>query len=144
MGKSVIYINGYDYLSNQDICNTIAIKINAQIIYINAKNALMEFNAYDLIGFGVGINSGNHYKQILEFVGNLPNVQNKKAFIFCTSGIIHSEKHMIRDYKELLNLLENKGFVIMNDFNLKGFNTGNILKCINEINKDNQNKKNIK
>jgi len=41
---------------------------------------------------------------------------------------------MKHDYELLLNLLENKGFEIMNDFNTKGFNTISILKCIAEIN----------
>jgi len=130
--KSVIFINGHDYLSNQDICNAISAKLNSPIIYIHSKKALMEFDIYDVMGFGIGINIGNRYQGMLKFVEKLPNVQNKKAFIFSTNKI-SSDKNMKKDHETLLNLLENKGFAIINDFNCKGFNTSNILKCINDL-----------
>jgi hypothetical protein len=132
MVKSVIYIHPYD---DKKLCCTIAEKIDAPIIYIHAKNALINFDSYDIIGFGVGIDTEKNYPQLLKFVESLPNVQNKKAFIFSTTGIT-SEKRMVKDYITLLNLLENKGFVIINDFNSKGFNTSSILKCITEMNNE--------
>jgi hypothetical protein len=133
MVKPVIYLHPYD---NGNLCNAIADKISAPIIFIHAKNALIDFDSYDIIGFGVGIDTAKNYSQLLKFVENLPNVQNKKAFIFSTIGIT-SEKRMEKDYVKILNLLRNKGFVIINDFSQKGFNTSSILKCISEItNKD--------
>jgi hypothetical protein len=130
MAKPVIYLHPYD---NRNLCYTIADKIKAPIIFIHAKNALADFDSYDIIGFGVGIDTAKNYSQVLKFVENLPNVQNKKAFIFSTTGIT-SEKRMEKDYVALLNLLKDKGFVIINDFNQKGFNASSILKCISEMN----------
>jgi len=130
MAKSVIYLHPYD---RTDLCCRIADKINASAFYINAKNALTDFDTYDVIGFGVGMDSSIKYQQLLKFVEKMPNVQNKKAFIFTTRGLT-SETRMEKDYEAILNLLRNKGFEIMNDFNTKGFNTGSILKCIAEIN----------
>jgi hypothetical protein len=57
----------------------------------------------------------------------------KKVFIFQTRQITSKIK-MKKDYEPILNLLENKRFTIINDFNTKGFNTISILKCIDEIN----------
>ena len=130
MVKSVIYLHPYD---NEGLCNTIAEKISAPIIYIHAKNALIDFDSYEIIGFGVGIDTAKNYSQLLKFVENLPSVQNKKAFIFSTVGIT-SEKRMEKDYVKILDLLKNKGFTIINDFTQKGFNASSILKCISEIN----------
>jgi len=135
MVKTVIYLHPYD---NNHFCYTIADKINAPIIYIHAKNALIEFDNYDIVGFGVGINTGKNYSQIINFVEKLPNVQNKKAFIFSTNGI-SSEKRMTKEYKVLLDLLGNKEFSILNNFNADGFNMSSILKCIYEINSENSN-----
>jgi hypothetical protein len=134
MVKPVIYLHPHD---DEKLCYTIADKINAPIIYIHAKNALIDFDSYDIIGFGVGIDTSKNYLQLLKFVESLPNVQNKKTFIFSTTGI-SSEKRMKNDYSTLLNLLENKGFEIINDFNSEGFNTRSILKCISEMNNANK------
>jgi flavodoxin len=46
-------------------------------------NGLFE---YDLIGFGSGIYFGKHHKVLLDFAEKVPQVTNKKAFIFSTSG----------------------------------------------------------
>jgi hypothetical protein len=129
MVKSVIYMHPYD---NIKLCVTIADEINAKVFFIHAKNALTDFDTYNIIGFGVGYDSSKKYLQLLKFVEKLPNVENKNAFIFSTIGI-SSEKRMLKDYAVLLNLLENKGFTIINDFNNKGFNTSSILKCISEV-----------
>ena len=133
MLKPVIYLHPYD---DKNLCYTIADKISAPVIFIHAKDALVNYDSYDVIGFGVGIDTAKNYQQLLKFVENLPNVQNKKAFLFSTIGIT-SEKRMTKDYEALLNLLKDKGFVIINDFNVKGFNTSSILKCISEINNEN-------
>jgi hypothetical protein len=130
MVKTVIYLHPHD---STGLCNTIADKINASIIYIHAKNALLDFDSYGIIGFGVGIDTAKNYSQLLKFVENLPSVQDKKVFIFSTIGIT-SEKRMEKDYVKILDLLKNKGFTIINDFNQKGFNGSSILKCISEIN----------
>jgi len=130
MAKSVIYLHPYE---DHTLGYTIADKINAQVIFIHAENALSNFDTYDVIGFGVGMDTGKKYKQLIKFIEKLPNVKNKKTFIFTTRRIT-SEIRMKKDYEIILNLLGNKGFTIINDFNTKGFNTISILKCIDEMN----------
>lgn len=42
---------------------------------------------YDLIGFGSGIDSGKHYKPLLDFVESLPETNKTLGFIFSTSAM---------------------------------------------------------
>ena len=95
-------------MNTQKIGNAIAGKINAKIIELDKNAETNELEAYDLIGFGAGIDSGKHYPQMLKFAENLQNVNNKKAFIFSTSGL-YSDKKMSKDHKTLRTILENKG-----------------------------------
>jgi len=41
---------------------------------------------YTLVGFGSGIYSDQHHKSLLALADRLPQVTNKKAFLFSTSG----------------------------------------------------------
>lgn len=93
-----------------------------------------EINQYDLIGFGSGIDSGKHYKQILNFVDNLKNVKNKKSFIFSTSAM-QSEIKVDKDHAYLREKLISKGFTIVDEFSCKGYNTNSFLKYLGGMNK---------
>jgi hypothetical protein len=50
MVKSLIYLHPYE---GHNLGYRIADKIKAQVIFIHAKNALTDFDTYDIIGFGV-------------------------------------------------------------------------------------------
>lgn len=41
---------------------------------------LEELDEYDLLGFGAGIDSGKHYKPLLDLADNLPEGNRKKVF----------------------------------------------------------------
>ena len=142
MIKSIICLYSYHNMNTQKIGNAIAGKINAKIIELN-DNASNELEAYDLVGFGSGIDSGKHYPQMLKFAENLKNVNNKKAFIFSTSGI-YSSKKMSKDHKALRTILENKGFIIIGEFSCKGFNTNSVLKYFGGMNKGSPTNEDIK
>ena len=133
MQKAIIYLYSCHHMNTQRIGNAIAGKINAKIIELKNKNDPNELEAYDLIGFGAGIDSGKHYPQMLKFAENLQNV-NKKAFIFSTSGM-YSEKKMTKDHKTLRKILENKGFKIIGEFGCKGSNTNSVLRYFGGMNK---------
>jgi flavodoxin len=86
--------------------------------------------AFDLIGFGSGIYFMKHHKSILQFVGMLPNITGKQAFVFSTSGKGGNERH-----KSLKELLVNRGFSIVDEFSCKGWDTFGPMKLIGGINK---------
>ena len=93
-----------------------------------------ELNDYDLIGFGAGIDSGKHYKELLAFATTLPKVDNKKCFIFSTAGV-YTYKKMLKDHKALNTILTDKGYQVIGDYSCPGFNTNVFLKYIGGINK---------
>lgn len=89
---------------------------------------------YDLVGFGAGIDSGKHYKPILQLADELPMVKGKHAFIFSTSAMV-GEKKMVSDHSALRNILLSKGYVIVDEFHCKGHNSNSFLKYFGGMNK---------
>jgi len=147
MGKSVIFLYSYHNMNTQKIGKVIAEKINASIIDVNTNSDIIDLGIYDLIGFGAGIGGGKHYSQMLKFAGNIPMVKNKKAFIFSTSGR-HNKKKMFNDHKALRNILQSKGFNVIDEFGCKGFSYYN-FKLIKtkkrfEMNKNRPNDEDLK
>ena len=143
MSKAIIFLYSYHHRNTQKIGNAIAAKMNAAVVDISNNAEAVALENYDLVGFGSGIDSGKHYSKMFKYVENLPNVQNKKAFIFSTSGIYIYRK-MLSDHKALRNLLQNKGFVIAGEFACKGYNTNSFLKYLGGMNKGRPNDKDIK
>jgi menaquinone-dependent protoporphyrinogen IX oxidase len=87
---------------------------NAELVNLNEVDtpALAD---YDLIGFGSGIYWGHHDKRLLDLVGTLPLVNNKKAFIFSTSEI--REGRVLNDFnKRLKRKLLEKGLLLLEIF----------------------------
>ena len=107
------------------------------------KVILEELLEYDLIGFGAGIDSGRHYKPLLDLVDRLPNVYKKAGFIFSTSAI-QGETKVKKDHSLLRQKLESKGYTIVGEFSCKGFNTNSFLKYFGGMNKDSPNSEDLK
>jgi len=110
-----------------------------------------ELNQYDLVGFGAGIDSGKHYKEILDFANNLPQVINKKAFVFSTSGMpigisgqARLEEYTRKCHTSLKETLQSKGYLIVDEFGCAGFNTNKFLKWFGGINKGRPNAEDLK
>jgi flavodoxin len=93
-----------------------------------------ELGGYDLIGFGSGIYGEMHHKLLLDLADKLPQVVDKKAFIFSTSAIMGKDK-VAGDHKTLRKKLQSKGYIIIDEFACKGFNTNSFLKHFGGMNK---------
>lgn len=98
---------------------------------------------YSLVGFGAGIDSGRHYKPLLDFADKLMQVDNKHAFIFSTAGVT-GEKKLSKDHSTLRGKLETKGYMIIGEFQCKGFNTNVFLKYFGGMNKGRPNEEDLK
>jgi flavodoxin len=98
---------------------------------------------YDLVGFGAGIDSGKHYKPLLDFSDTLPQVNKKIAFIFSTAGLT-GDKKRVKDHTALREKLESKGYLIVDEFQCKGFNTNSFLKFFGGMNRGRPNSKDLK
>lgn len=133
MSKALVIVYSYHHNNTKKVADAIAKKLNADVRQPdNIKPE--ELARYDLIGFGAGIDSGKHYKPILNFATTLPLAENKKAFIFSTSAIM-GDKKVLKDHLALREILAEKGYVILDEFACKGFNTNSFLKYLGGMNK---------
>ena len=127
--KSLLVLYSYHHNNTEKIANVFAKVLDAQIKtpqHINPE----ELQEYDLIGFGSGIYGGKHHELLLDLADNLPQVTNKKGFIFSTSATITAKDHL-----KLRKKLQSKGYMIVNEFNCKGFNTNSFMKYFGGMNK---------
>ncbi len=140
--KFLIVVYSYHHNNTQKVAEAIAKVLDAQIKSPH-KTGSDEPKQYDLVGFGSGIDSGKHYKELLHFANALPKVSEKKAFIFSTSGIT-GEKKLAKDHSALREKLQSKGYLIFSEFQCKGFNTNSFLKYFGGINKGRPNSEDLK
>jgi flavodoxin len=101
-----------------------------------------ELQVYDLVGFGGGIYGAKHHESLLDLADRMPKVDNKKAFIFSTSAIMGKDK-VAEDHSQLRKKLQSKGYIILDEFACKGFNTNSFLKHFGGMNKGRPNVKDL-
>ena len=116
--KSLIVVYSYHHNNTQKVAQSMAKVLDAPVK--SPKNiALEDLSQYDLLGFGAGIDSGKHYKELLDFADALPQVTDKKAFIFSTAGVI-GEKKWLKTTQNLRKKLKQKVTRYLMNFNVKG------------------------
>ena len=140
--KSLLIVFSYHHNNTEKVAKIFANVLDSQIKTPQQVD-LEEVKLYDLVGFGAGIDSGKHYKVLLDLADKLPSVDNKKAFIFSTSGVT-GEKKLAKDHLALREKLQSKGYLIVDEFQCKGFNTNLFLKYFGGINKGRPNKEDLK
>jgi flavodoxin len=128
--RSMLVLISYHHHNTEKVARVFAEVLGAQIVAPRNTDP-MEIQQYDLIGFGSGIYDGKHHQDLLDLADRLPTVIDKKAFLFSTSfdtrvSLIHSA---------LREILESKGYLIIDDFNCKGYNTNSFLKLFGGLNK---------
>jgi len=109
-----------------------------------------ELQDYDLVGFGSGIDSDRHYKELLDLADSLPPVADRKAFIFSTCGMPVTvggkgavEKYAVKSHSALREKLVSRGYTIIGEFSCAGFNTNSFLKLFGGLNKGRPNAENL-
>ena len=140
--KSLLVVISIHHNSTGKIADVFAKVLDAKIKKpqeINPK----ELQEYSLIGFGSGIYSAKHHKALLNLADNLPQVSNKNAIIFSTSAIM-GEAKVFEDHSLLREKLQSKGYVIVDEFACKGFNTNRFLKYFGGMNKGRPNAEDLK
>jgi flavodoxin len=132
--------------NTEKIANVLARVLDAPIKTPQQTNP-EELQEYDLIGFGSGIYGAKHHKALLDLADRLPQVTNKKAFIFSTCGVPAigmSERVVEENNSALREKLQSKGYVIVDEFGCVGFNTNSFLKRFGGINKGRPNAQDLK
>jgi flavodoxin len=102
-----------------------------------------ELQDYNLVGFGSGIYGGKHHQALLDLAGRLPRVTGRNAFIFSTSAITGKAK-VEKDHSLLREKLQSRGYVIVDEFSCKGFNTNSFLKLFGGMNKGRPNAEDLR
>jgi len=131
--KSLVIVYSYHHHNTEKIANAFAKVLDTQIK--KPKELKPEdIQEYNLIGFGSGIYGEKHHKTLLDLADKLPQVNNKKAFLFSTAGIISKNK-IAKDHLCLREKLQDKGYTIIDEFQCKGYNTNSFLKYFGGMNK---------
>jgi len=150
--KSLIVVFSYHHKNTEKIANVFAKVLDAQIKTPQQINP-QELQEYSLIGFGSGIYSDKHHKVLLDLADELPQVTNKKAFIFSTCGVpmkfmeldkTEFTRYVAKNHSSLREKLQSKGYMIVDEFSCAGFNTNNVLKLFGGINKGRPNAEDLK
>ena len=146
--KSLIVLVSYHHNNTQKIAEVMAKVLNAQIQSPQQTNP-EELQQYDLVGFGSGIYRYQHHTSLLDLADKLPQVTDKKAFIFSTSGapVIFGASaftEALEFHVPLMEKLQSKGYVIVDEFICAGFNTNKFLKLFGGINKGRPNAEDLK
>lgn len=132
--NTLILMHSYHHGSTQKIGEAIADVLNAKVQTV-AEADVNELQNCALIGFGAGIDSGKHYKPMLEFAKTLPPGKDTSAFIFSTAGVAGTERKLASDHSALREILLSKGYRVVDEFQCKGFNTNSFLKYFGGMNK---------
>ncbi|NVM35450.1 MAG: flavodoxin family protein [Candidatus Lokiarchaeota archaeon] len=140
--RSLIILYSYHHNNTEKIAKVFAEVLDAQIKTPKEIN-LEDLDDYDLIGFGSGIYSAKHHKFLIDLANTLPEVSNRKAFIFSTAALTNKKK-LTKDHQLLREKLLSKGYVILNEFQCKGFNTNSFLKYFKGMNKGRPNAEDFK
>lgn len=121
----------YHHNNTETVAKVFAKVLDAQIKKPQQINP-EDLQKYKFIGFGSGIYDEKHHKSLLDLADKLQKVHNKEAFIFSTSATVWElpEKH-----STLKKKLQSKGYIIVDEFNCKGFNTNSFLKIFGGMNK---------
>ena len=113
--KSLIVVYSYHHNNTQKIAEVLGKVLKAQVKTPQQTNP-EELPIYDLVGFGSGIDSGKNYKELLDFADKLPQVTDKKAFVFSTSGMPVGvsgqqklEEYISKCHSALKETLQSKG-----------------------------------
>lgn len=137
--KSLLVLYSYHHHNTEKVAKVIAPVLGAEIKWAEDFNP-KELKEYDLIGFGSGIYGGIHHKTLLELADKLPETTDKKAFIFSTSAGGEKSK-TIKAHTALREKLQSKGYMIVDEFQCRGF-LGKIGLGISRGHPDDQDLKN--
>jgi flavodoxin len=140
--KSLLVLFSYHHHNTEKIANVFAKVLDAQIKTPQQidPETLQE---YSLIGFGSGIYGAKHHKALLDLADNLSAVTDRNAFIFSTSALT-SEAKAAKDHSALREKLQAKGYIIVDEFQCKGFNTNSFMRFFGGMNKGRPNAEDLK
>ncbi len=138
--KYLLVLFSYHHNNTEKIANVFAKVLDAQIKTPQQIDP-EELQEYSLIGFGSGIYDETHHEALLDLADRLPQVIDRKAFIFSTSANLEP---LSKNHRSLREKLQSKGYMIVDEFTCAGFNTNSFLKYFGGMNKGRPNAEDLK
>ena len=139
--KALVVVSSLHHKNTEKVAGALARVLGAKVQRPQDADP-EELREYDLVGFGSGIDSDRHYKALLDFADELPEMNRKKAFIFSTCGLpvfVAGEasvtEYCARSHSALREKLVSKGYTIIGEFSCAGFNTNSFLRWFGGLNK---------
>ncbi|MBM3709672.1 MAG: flavodoxin [Actinobacteria bacterium] len=126
--KILIIYHSEHHQNTEKIAKAMTAKIGAEIKKAKDVN-LTEIDNYDIIGFGSGVYHGRFHSEISDIIENLSYQNNKKSFIFSTTGSLSYSKLA---HDRIRPSLADKGFNIIGEFSCLGFDTALSSEDINK------------
>ena len=121
--KTLLVLYSFHHKNTEKVAKAFARVLDAQIRTPQQVNP-EELQEYGLLGFGSGIYSDKHHRSLFDLVDKLPRVDDRKAFIFSTSGAPafaldggHLEEYAESAHLPLRERLQSKGYAIVDEFN---------------------------
>lgn len=140
--KSIVILYSYHHHNTEKVAKAITRVLGADIKWPEDVNP-ESLQEYDLIGFGSGIYSAKHHEALLELADKLPEVTDGRVFLFSTAGIT-GESKAAKDHSTLREMLQSKGYLVVDEFQCKGFNTNSFLRLFGGMNKGRPNAEDLK
>lgn len=135
--KSLVVVFSYHHKNTEKIAHVIAEVLGAPVKTPQQVHP-DEILEYDLVGFGSGIYSSTFDASILDLADRLPQVNNKKAFLFSTYGaptFIANREFIENNHSQIREKLKLKGYTVIGEFGCAGWNTNSFLKYFGGLNK---------
>ena len=148
MTKTLIILFSYHHNNTQRIAEVFARVLDAEIKTPQETDP-DQLQQYDLLGFGSGIYGYQHHKSLFDLAERLPQVTDKKAFIFSTTGapVVFGESALTKALEYHIPLrekLQSKGYIIVDEFICAGFNTNSFIRIFGGINKGRPNAEDLR
>ncbi len=136
----IIYAS-FHHKNTEKIAKEIGEILKARVVnFLEVKKE--EIEKADFVGFGSGVYFSKFHKGLIKLVKKLPEMEEKKTFIFSTSGM-RKNIFLNRSHSHFKKELENKNFKIVGEFNCLGHDSYAFLKYFGGINKGRPNEKDI-
>jgi flavodoxin len=135
--RSLVVVYSYHHKNTEKIAHVIAEVLGAQVKTPQQVHP-DEVLEYDLVGFGSGIYSSTFDASILDLADRLPQVNNKKAFIFSTYGapaFVANREFIEKNHSQIREKLKLKGYTLIGEFGCAGWNTNSFLHYFGGLNK---------
>ena len=144
--KSLVVVFSYHHKNTEKIANACAKALGAEVKTPQQVKP-EEIAEYDLVGFGSGIYSATFDPSVLDLADRLPQVSNKKVFLFSTYGapaFVANREFIEKNHRQIREKLQAKGYTVIGEFGCAGWNTNSFLRFFGGLNKGRPNAEDIR